>query len=220
MPGLGRTAALTAAFLLCSAVWATAEAPQAQDHVLPSGTALVFVSDGHLDAGARAGSSVGVHLRDPLTLDGLVVAPAGAKARLVVGDVDPRTGKPAKVLVLEQFRTNPGLLPVSLDAPQARALDAGTTIDGKTSATVMRVGDRLSIETPFPFRLGNDMPASAYTPTPARTANPKPARGRPDQTPTTLPRATPFEPRSTPEPGGIPGGPQPPTGPQTPPPSR
>jgi hypothetical protein len=200
MPGVSRTAVSVAAFLLGSVAWATAEAPPHGD-VLRRGTALVFISDGRLDAGARAGSSVTLHLRDPLVLDGLIVAPAGAKARLVVGDVDPTTGKAEKVLVLEHFQTNPGLLPVRLTTRVPIAVEPGATIDATTLADVAHVGNRLSIETPFPFRLTNDMPAAAYTPTPARTANPSatrpPAARRRGATPT--PTATPTAPAATAE---------------------
>ncbi len=191
MPGVRRTAVSVAAFLLCSAAWAAAEAPPAPDHVIPKGTPLVFISDGHLDAGARAGSSVSVHLRDPLILDGITVAASGAKARLVVGDVDPLTGKPSKVFVLEHFETVPGLLPVRLAAPVPRSVETGTPVDAATLAIVAQVGTRLSIETPFPFRLGNEMPASAYTPTPARTAPPHPVNPLPKPS-GAIPAATPF----------------------------
>ncbi len=213
MPGVRRTAVSVTAFLLCSAAWATAEAPPQQGHVLPKGTAVVFIADGHLDAGARAGSSVTVHLRDPLVLEGLIVAAAGAKARLVVGDIDPASGKPGKTLVLEHFQTNPGLLPVRLDTPPPRTVDVGSPVDCMTLANVARVGERLSIETPFPFRLGNDVPVSAYTPTPARTANPHPTKPPLAKPGGALPTAPPPFPAGTAPP--MPG-PVPPAGPPTP----
>ncbi len=201
MPGVGRTAVSVTAFLLCSAAWATAEAPSPQQaHVLPKGTAVVFISDGRLDSGARAGSSVTVHLRDPLVLDGLVVAAVGAKARLVVGDLDPASGKPGKTLVLEHFETNPGLLPVALSRPAPHAVESGSIVDCTTLATVARVGDRLSIETPFPFRLGNETPLSAYTPTPARTANPHPTRAPLPAPKGAIPTSTPPFPSGDTEP--------------------
>jgi hypothetical protein len=168
MPGIRRTAVLAAAFLLLSAAWATAQSPPA--HVLPTGTAVVFVTDAGLDAGRREGTVVNVHLRDPLVFDGTTLAAAGTRAELYVGGVTAPDGNRRPVVVLERFKTSVGLLPVKADRPIVPPVAAGTQIDARTLADVDHIGARYSIRVPFPFGLSGDQPASAYTPTPARTA--------------------------------------------------
>ena len=172
MPGVRRTAALAAAFLLAGIAFATA-APSPQ-HVLPAGTAVVFVADAPLDAGRREGDVVTVHLRDALVLDGTTLAPAGAHAQLIVGATVGPDGKRVPATVsLDRFFISAGLLPVMSVAPIVPPVAAGAQIEAKTLAEVDHLGDRFSIRIPFPFRLGGDQPASAYTPTPARTASAK-----------------------------------------------
>lgn len=168
MPGLRRTAVLAAAFLLLTIAWATAEAPR--QHVLPAGTAVVFVTDAPLDAGRREGDVVSAHLRDNLVLDGTVLAPAGTRAQLLVGGTSTPNGKRRAVISLDRFTINAGLMPVKSVEPIVPPVPAGAQIDATTLAEVDHIGERWSIRIPFPFKLSGDEPASAYTPTPARTA--------------------------------------------------
>lgn len=184
MPGIRRTAAVAAAFLLLcatwalSARWATAQT-QGQQHVLPAGTAVVFVTDAQLDPGRREGDVVAVHLRDALVLDGTVLAAAGTRAYLLVGSVEGPNGTRRPAVSLERFTITPGLLPVKAVAPIVPPVPAGAQIDARTEAEIDHIGDRYSIRVPFPFRLSNDAPSSAYTPTPARTASPSMLLQRP-----------------------------------------
>jgi hypothetical protein len=188
MLGIRRSAVIATAFLLLSATWATAQSQQ--QHVLPAGTAVVFVTDGNLATGRREGDVITVHLRDALTLDGAVLAAAGTRARLLIGGTDTPNGKRVPAISLEGFSINAGLLPVKADAPIVAPLAAGTEIHATTLAEVDRFGGRLSIRVPFPFRLTGDQPASMYTPTPARTASPgRPMKPAP--TPTPVPSAAP-----------------------------
>ena len=187
MPGFRRTAVLVTAFLLLSVAWATAESPLA--HVLPAGTAVVFVTDAPLDAGRREGTVVNVHLRDPLVLDGSTLAVAGTRAELLVGGITAPDGHRRPTVSLDRFKISVGLLPVKAIHPIVPPFPAGTVIDATTLADVDHIGERYSIRVPFPFGLSGDQPASAYTPTPARTA---PARAlmRPGAKVTSLPTPT------------------------------
>lgn len=201
MPGVRRTAVVATAFLLVSAAWAAAQSPQ--QHVLPAGTAVVFVSDGRLDPGAREGAVVEVHLRDPLVLDGNVIAPAGARARMVVGGTTDANGRRTPSVSLDRFTINAGLMPVRARSPIVLPIAGGAQIEATTLAEVDHLGDRYSIVVPFPFKLSNDRPAAYYTPTPARTANPHPfsipSRRHPGPTPS--PTAPPSDAPASPEPG-------------------
>ncbi|MEA2690313.1 MAG: hypothetical protein QOD51_2920 [Candidatus Eremiobacteraeota bacterium] len=206
MPGVRRTAVLATAFLLLSAAWATAEAPR--QHVLPAGTAVVFVTDAPLDAGRREGDVVAVHLRYDLVLDGTVIAPAGTHAQLLVGGVTGPDGRRRPAVSLDRFTINAGLMPVKSVEPLVPPVPAGAQIDALTLAEVDHIGDRWSIRIPFPFQLSGDQPASAYTPTPARTA-PAKTMMRPDPKATATPPPT-AAPSATsvpePVPTKIPGG--------------
>jgi hypothetical protein len=162
------------AFLLLGVAIATAQAPQ---HALPTGSAVVFVADGHLDLTSPAGSTASAHLRDPLVLDGVTIAAAGTKARLLGGST-LTDGKREVRIALDQFTTVGGILPVKLVLPLPAAVDAGTVLEARTMAIVEHVGDRYSIRIPFPFPLSADKPAAYYTPTPARTASPASMSGR------------------------------------------
>ena len=188
MPGFRRTAVLAAAFLLLSVAWAIAESPPA--HVLPAGTAVVFVTDAPLDAARREGSVVTVHLRDPLVFDGTTLAAAGTRAELLVGGITAPDGQRRPSVSLDRFKITVGLLPVKANQPIVPPLPTGTQIEARTLADVDHIGERYSIRVPFPFGLSGDQPASAYTPTPARTA---PARSlmRPGAKVTSLPTPTP-----------------------------
>lgn len=185
MLGIRRAAVLGAAFLLVTAAWATAESPR--QHVLPAGTAVVFVTDAPLETGRREGDVVGIHLRDNLVLDGTVLAPAGARAFLLVGGTGPEEHR-RPLITIDRFSINAGLMPVKPVEPIVPPVPAGTQIDAVTQASVDHIGDRYSVRIPFPFQLTGDQPASAYTPTPARTAPPiLPARrgGTPSPAPAT-----------------------------------
>jgi hypothetical protein len=187
MPGFRRTAVLATAFLLLSVAWATAEPPLA--HVLPAGTAVVFVTDAPLDVGRREGSVVAAHLRDPLVLDGTTLAAAGARAELLVGGFTNPDGTRRPTVSLDRFKTTIGLLPIRAKQPIVPPLPAGTQIEATTLAVVDHIGERYSIRVPFPFGLSGDQPASAYTPTPARTAAAR-SRMRPGAKVTSLPTPT------------------------------
>jgi hypothetical protein len=166
---------------------ATAEAPQ---HALPAGTAVVFVADARLDSASPNGATIVVHLRDPLLLDGVTLAPAGTKARLQSA-TSLDNGKRELHVGIDRFTINGGFLPVKLVGPLPSAIDTGTTLETRTMAIVEHVGDRYSIRIPFPFPLSADRPAAYYTPTPARTAPPhslSPRRGgSPSPTPAPSP---------------------------------
>ncbi|HEX3467441.1 MAG TPA: hypothetical protein VHT05_05115 [Candidatus Elarobacter sp.] len=162
--------------------------------MLRAGTAVVFVTDGSLEPGRREGDVVSVHLRDPLVLDGATLAPAGARAELFVGGTMGADGKRHPVYTLQHFMINAGLMPVRSVAPIVPPVPMGTAIQATTQAEVDHLGDRYSIRLPFPFRLSGEAPASAYTPTPARTAPPFTfgrRRGSPTPVPTAQPTAQP-----------------------------
>ena len=190
MLGIRRTAVLATAFLLLTAAWATAQSERPRG--LPPGTVVVFVLDSNLDPGRREGDVVSVHLRDALMLDGTVLAPAGARAYVLIGGTDTPNGKRTRAYSLDRFSINAGLLPVKAVDPIVAPLAAGAQIPATTLAAVDHVGDRWSIRVPFPFALTGDQPASAYTPTPARTASPKMQMKRePSPTPTAQPTPSP-----------------------------
>ena len=186
MPGWRRTAVFAAAILLLSSTaWATAESPR-QQHVLPAGTAVVFVTDAPLDPGRREGDVVSVHLRDAMTLDGSVLAAAGTRAYLLVGGISSPDDKRLPAISLDRFSINAGLMPVRSVAPIVAPIPAGASIDAVTLADVDHIGERWSIRIPFPFKLSGDQPASTYTPTPARTA-PARAQMKPERNPSASP---------------------------------
>ena len=204
MPGVRRTAVVGAAFLLLSSAWATAESPQ--QHLLPAGTAVVFVTDAPLDAGRREGDAVAVHLRYNLLLDGLVLAPAGTHAQLLIGGITMPDGKRHPVVLLDRFTISAGLMPVRSVEPIVPPLPAGSEIEARTLAEVDHIGDRLSIRIPFPFVLSGDRPASAYTPTPARTASPRMMmKPEPKPSPSATPTAAPLTASPDPSATKIPG---------------
>jgi hypothetical protein len=176
-------AVIATAFLLFVAVGRTARAQPAPD-VLPIGTPIVFVLDGTLGPGAREGTVVQVHLRDALLFNGTLVAAAGTRAELLLGTAGNPERKEPRIVALRGFKTVAGLMPLRLDEQPVGTLTPGTLIAATTRAEIARVATRLSIRTPFPFSLSNDVPASIYTPTPARTAPPfSPGRGRPSPRP-------------------------------------
>lgn len=172
MFGVRRAAVVGSAFLLLStAAWATAASPQ--QHVLPAGSVVVFVTDASLDTGRREGDVVRVHLRNSLLLDGTILAAAGTRAELVVGGITAPDGKRRPAVSIERFSIDAGLMPVKAVRPIVAPVAAGAEIEAVTMAEVDHIDDRWSIRIPFPFRLSGDQPASAYTPTPARTPPPR-----------------------------------------------
>ena len=115
-------------------------------------------------------------------------------------------GRRHPVYTLQRFIINAGLMPVRAVAPIVPPVPAGTSIAATTLAEVDHLGDRYSIRLPFPFRLSGEAPASAYTPTPARTAPPfviRARRGTPTPAPTAMPTAQP-PPTPIPDPGATP----------------
>ena len=160
---------------------------------MPAGTPVVFIADGSLDAHAREGTTVNLHLRDALTLDGIVVAPAGTRARLIVGGHTDNAGVRTPSITIDRVTIHAGLLPVRSLTPIVAPVAAGEAIDAATEAEIGRDGDRITIRIPFPFPLSADRPAAYYTPTPARTAPPhplSPGRARPLPTASPSPAAT------------------------------
>jgi len=211
MPGVRRTAVVATAFLLLCATWALgarwATAQSSGQHVLPAGTAVVFVTDAPLDAGRREGDVVAVHLRDALALDGTVLAAAGTRAYLVVGSIEGPNGTRRPTVSLDRFSISAGLLPVRAAQPIVVPVPAGAQIDALTEAAVEHIGDRYSIRVPFPFRLSNDVPASTYTPTPARTASPTMMMQKRPASPTPSPAAPAATPVPAPSATKAPGAP-------------
>jgi len=202
MLGIRRTAVVGAAFLLVTAAWATAESPR--QHVLPAGTAVVFVTDAPLETGRREGDVVSIHLRDNLVLDGTVLAPAGARAYLLVGGTGP-DGQRRPLITIDRFSISAGLMPVRPNERIVPPVPAGTVIEASTQAEIDHIGDRYSIRIPFPFQLSGDQPASTYTPTPARTAAPIMPVNRRGATPSPSPAAATAVPVPSPEATKIPG---------------
>jgi hypothetical protein len=148
-----------------------------------------------LDVGAKAGSTVKVHLRDDLVVDGTPIAPAGTPARLVLGGSVASGGARQAIISLDEFVTKPGRLPIGPVTATVPRIDVGTVIPAKTLATVQHLGARFSIEVPFPFPLSNDVPVSQYTPTPAKTAPPH-GFGSPAPRPGRTAAATPAPPET------------------------
>lgn len=206
MLGVRRTAVAAAALAALCAAWATAESPS---RALPTGTPVVFVADGHLDAMPREGTVLVVHLRDPLLLDGVVIAAAGTHARLLVEYPAEPEYRHTPSVTLDRFTIVAGLMPVRPDHPITLPIAAGDTIAAKTEAQVEHLGTRYSIHVPFPFKLSTDKPSAYYTATPARTAPPHtlvpPGRRRVPPTPLPTTLASPGAP-ATAEPTAVPYG--------------
>jgi hypothetical protein len=111
-----------------------------------------------------------------------------------VGSVEGPNGTRRPAFSLDRFAIGAGPLPVKAVQPIVAPVPAGTQIEARTEAEVDHIGDRYSVRVPFPFRLSNDAPTSAYTPTPARTASPSMMLnrrpGRPSPSPTASPAVT------------------------------
>jgi hypothetical protein len=123
-------------------------------------------------------------------LDGVTIAAAGTKARLLSGS-SLSDGKREVRIALDQFTTVGGILPIKLVVPLPAAIDVGTILEARTMASVEHIGDRYSIKIPFPFPLSAERPAAYYTPTPARTASPNSMMQRHRGSPTPVPTASP-----------------------------
>jgi len=191
--------------LACSSGLALAQSETAG--VLPVGTTLTFVSDATVDPKTVGpGRVFKVHLRDDLVLAGTMLAATGTLAQLVVLDrVTEVGGAAAIVIAVGGFNVRGGELPVTPVRPTISAIVPGTLIATRTMGSVEERNGRTMIRVPLPFALPADKPHAAYTPVPARTANPRivspPPRGvrRPSPTPSPTPEATPT-PEPTPEP--------------------
>jgi hypothetical protein len=191
MLGIRPAVVVGTAVLALIAAPATADPPP---HTLPAGTAVVFVADSPIDASPREGTVVLVHLRDPLSLDGTVVAPAGSKAKLrVFYPFEKEGSRGAPVVRLEEFTIPAGLMPVRADHAIVLPIAVGDTIAAATQAEIQHIGSRFSILLAFPFPLSSEKPVPYYTATPAKTAPPHslpPPRGS-HGPPTPLPTASP-----------------------------
>ena len=171
--GVRRTAVLATAFLLLSASWATAQSPQ--QHVLPAGTAVVFVTDAApRRRPPRGRRRLGPPARRPRRSTAPCSLRRGRARDLVVGGIDTPDGKRVRAISLDRFSINAGLLPVkSVDAdrrrrsPPARRSTRRPSPRSITSATACRSASRSRSSSPATSR------RPTYTPTPARTASPK-----------------------------------------------
>jgi hypothetical protein len=168
---------------------------------LAMGTPLTFLLDDTVTiATVRVGTTFRLHLVSELDLGAARVADAGTRARLRVMSVikptaeDPRHGA---VFAIEEFRTNPGTVPVRPDQTVVREnLASGASIAAKTEASLVTDGSRIAIQIPLPFVLSGDRPYNDFTPIPLKTASnsknatppPKPTRA-----PTVAPSAAPRE---------------------------
>jgi hypothetical protein len=168
-------------------------------HVLPAGTPLTFVADDSINTQTvRPGSVFKVHLRGDVVLDGTTIAATGTTARLIVVDRTPRTGSGNTLqIAIEGFRIRGGELPVAPLRPAVDVLVAGTEIPTRTMGTVEQLDGRTVIRVPLPFALPLDVPNGAFTPVPARTAQPRVVPSPRVRTPTPVPTAAAT---ATPEP--------------------
>ncbi len=175
---------------------------------LVAGTPLTFLLDDTVTiATVRVGTTFRLHLVNELDLGAARVAEAGTRARLRVMSLikptaeDPRHGA---VIAIEEFRTNPGTLPVRpLQIVIRENLASGASIAAKTEASLVTDGSRIAIQIPLPFVLSGDRPYNDFTPIPLKTAsNSKSATPSPKPTraPTVAPSASPSE---TPSPASM-----------------
>ena len=188
-------------FLIGVVAVATAPVRSQSAPTLVAGTPLAFSLDDTVSiATVRVGTTFRLHLVNELDLGTARVADAGTRARLRVLSVikptaeDPRHGA---VIAIEEFRTNPGTLPVRpLQTVIRENLASGASIPAKTEASLVTDGSRIAIQIPLPFALSGDRPYNDFTPIPLKTASntknaapsPKPTRA-----PTVAPTAAPSE---------------------------
>ena len=170
-------------------------------HTLPIGTRIDFVADDTINADTvRPGGAFRIHLAQPLTLDGMQLAAAGAPARLFVADrVKRPDGTVLLTLALGGFRLKAGEVPLTPVHANATAVTTGMTIGAATLGSIGREQDRVVIRVPVPVPLSSAAPSSAYTAYPALTPAPLlpvPRRGsKPTPLPTTF---NPPDPADTP----------------------
>lgn len=170
---------------------------------LAAGAPLAFLIDDNVAiASVRVGTTFRLHLVNAIDLGTAHIADAGTRARLrVLSIVKPTTEEPRRgaVIAIEDFRTNPGTLPVRPLETIIRAdLATGTSIPAKTEASLVTDGSRVAIQIPLPFSLSGDRPYNDFTPIPLKTASgyrsatpsPKPTRA-PSVPPTAQPTPAP-----------------------------
>ncbi|MFN2461047.1 MAG: hypothetical protein ABR591_10215 [Candidatus Velthaea sp.] len=155
---------------------------------MPIGTVVTFIADDTVDARVRPGAEFRAHLKEPLSMGTVLVAQAGATARLIV--TSKNTGKDGVThygIALERFAIRgAGDLPVRVQTPIVDHIAAGMEIVATTAGAVADTDGRLRIAIPLPFQLSNDKPQGGYTPVPLRTA----AAIAPRATPTPRPLPT------------------------------
>ena len=191
--------------MLCFGVIAVATGPVRSQSVptLAAGAPIAFSLDDTVTiASVRAGTTFRLHLVDAIDLGAARVADAGTHARLrVLSVIKPTTEEPRRgaVIAIEEFRTNPGTLPVRpLEAVIHGDLRSGSAIAAKTEASLVSDGSRIAIQIPLPFALSGDRPYNDFTPIPLKTASgyksatpsPKPTRA-PTVPPPAQPTPTP-----------------------------
>ncbi len=143
---------------------------------LVAGTPLAFSLDDTVTiASVRVGTTFRLHLVNQLDLGAARVADAGTRARLrVLSLIKPTTEDPrhGAVIAIEDFRTNPGTLPVRpLQTIIREDLASGASIAAKTEASLVTDGPRIAIQIPLPFALSGDRPYNDFTPIPMKTAS-------------------------------------------------
>ena len=144
-----------------------------------------------------AGRTFKVHLSGGVALDGETIAADGTLARLtIVEKTTGPNGSPAVQIALSGFHVRGGDLPVAPISATVAALSPGALIPAKTMGSVEHVDGKFVIHVALPFALPADAPSSAFTPVPARTAQPRglppPVRVR-TPAPIASPSTTPSE---------------------------
>ncbi len=177
-----------------TAAWA--QSPAAVSSPVAIGSPVTIVADETVDPRVRPGSEFRAHLRDPLTLGGTLVATAGTPARLVV--TAKETGKDGTpryhIAIIGLHLGLAGTLPVKPVMTTVERIVTGMDIAATTLASIGYEAGKIRVAIPLPFKLSNDPPIGAYTPTPLRTAAPIVNRRKPSASPS--PVASPTTPAS------------------------
>jgi hypothetical protein len=164
------------------------------------GSPLTFVADVTVDPSVRVNANFHIHLKAPLTIGTINVAPANTPAQLFV--TAKRTGKDGVThydITIAQFRIKDlGTLPVVPVHATVDTITAGMDIPVTTAGAVISSEGRLRITVPLPITLSNDAPQAGYTPAPIRTAGPYVPLPRRGARPTVPP--APATPSPSPEP--------------------
>ena len=160
------------------------------------GSPLVFVADVTVDSHVRVGANFHVHLKGPLTIGAIPVAPEGTAAQLfITGKTTGKDGVTHYDIAITQFRLRDiGTLPVRPVESTVDEIKAGMDIPVTTMGMIAATEGRLRISIPLPINLSNDAPQGGYTASPIKTASPMvpPRRvGRPTPTPTPFPTPSP-----------------------------